>query len=101
MGQQRSTPRPAEGLDPMLVTPEVTRIAEKMKKDAEWKLEIKQGYTTYAPLSYIKKGKTDYCIRVKVDDDQLIDVCGQYLYTGSVMRVKAKHVTHYDDQIFF
>ena len=55
---------PAEGLISMTVTTEVMRIAEKMKKDVEKKLKIKPGYTTFTPLSYIKKGETDYCIRV-------------------------------------
>ena len=51
-------PTPAEGLVPTPVTPEVESIAEKMKKDAEKKLKIKPGYTTFTPLSYIKKGET-------------------------------------------
>ncbi|XP_019857396.1 PREDICTED: uncharacterized protein LOC109585710 [Amphimedon queenslandica] len=88
---------PEEGLDPMTVTPEVLNIAEKMKKEAEQKL--KTNFTTFTPLYYIKKGEIDYCIRVRVDNGK-IDVCGQYC-AGSVMRVKAKHVTEDDDQTFF
>ena len=57
-------PTPAEGLTPMSVTDDVISIAEKMKKDAEKKL--KKSYTTYTPLYYIKKGGTDYCIRVRL-----------------------------------
>uniref|UniRef100_A0A1X7T4J4 Uncharacterized protein n=1 Tax=Amphimedon queenslandica TaxID=400682 RepID=A0A1X7T4J4_AMPQE len=87
---------PVESPDSVPVTPEVISIAEKMKKEAENKL--KTSFTTYTPLSYIKKGETDYCIRVKVD--QLIDVSGKYC-AGSVMRVKAKSVTEDDDQTFF
>ncbi|XP_019853786.1 PREDICTED: uncharacterized protein LOC109583055 isoform X2 [Amphimedon queenslandica] len=86
-------PAPPESLVPMTVTPEVISIAQKMKKDAEKKL--KTNFTTFTPLHYIKEGEADYCIRVKVDNDQLIDVSGKYV-AGSVMRVKAKHVTEHD-----
>ncbi|XP_019853781.1 PREDICTED: uncharacterized protein LOC109583050 [Amphimedon queenslandica] len=92
-------PGPKESLHPIDVTPEVISIAQKMKKDAEKKLKIKPGYTTFTPLSYIKEGETDYCIRVKVDNDQLIDVFGKYV-AGSVMRVKAKTVTE-DNKMTF
>ncbi|XP_019857205.1 PREDICTED: uncharacterized protein LOC109585516 [Amphimedon queenslandica] len=91
---------PPEGLVPMPVTTEVISIAEKMKKDAEKKLKIKPSYTTFTPLSYIKQGETDYCIRVEVNNSEMIDVSGQYC-AGSVRRVKAKHVTEDDDQTFF
>ncbi|XP_019857204.1 PREDICTED: uncharacterized protein LOC109585515 [Amphimedon queenslandica] len=80
---------PAEGLDPMPVTPEVISIAQKMKKNAEKKL--KTSFTTYTPLYYIKKGESYYCIRVLVDDG-IIDVFGKYCCAGYVSGVKAKHV---------
>uniref|UniRef100_A0A1X7TXQ9 Uncharacterized protein n=1 Tax=Amphimedon queenslandica TaxID=400682 RepID=A0A1X7TXQ9_AMPQE len=94
-GRDRNEPdylpaTPAEGLKPMPVTPEVIAIAGKMKKDAEKKL--KKSFSTYTPLYYIKNGETDYCIRVEVGVNEMIDVSGKYV-AGNAMRVKAKAVT--------
>ncbi|XP_019853785.1 PREDICTED: uncharacterized protein LOC109583055 isoform X1 [Amphimedon queenslandica] len=96
---EQLAPTPAESLHPIDVTPEVTSIAQKMKKDAEKILNINPGYATYTPLYYIKEGETNYCIRVEVDNGQLIDVSGKYV-GGAVMRITAKPVNKTDPMKF-